>query len=93
MHDTIAIAQKLLSTARALNQLVTHINSELTMAELVILSDLNEEFVTQTRDIDIQTRAIADNLHRYVIERGLLEKGFDMRSRADRRTSTRDRRA
>jgi hypothetical protein len=85
MHEVLALSQRLLGCARRLQRLTTHLNSELSMAELVVLADLNEEFQRTMRDIEHETRLTADRLHDYVLARGLLAKGYDARSGTERR--------
>jgi hypothetical protein len=85
MHEVVALSQRLLGCARRLQRLTTHLNTELSMAELVVLADLNEEFQRTVRSIDAETKATADHLHQYIVTRGLLDKGYDARSGTERR--------
>lgn len=88
MHQTLIVAQRLLSSARMLNLLITDTRAQLSMAELVILSELNEEFNKHMLEIDVNSRGIADDLHKFILSRGLEPRsGVERRSveRGDRR--------
>jgi len=87
MHEVLDIAQRLVATARLLNRVLDHVGKELTMAELILLADLNEEFIRQVRETDDRSKKVAEDLHQY-----LLRKGVEPRSEGDRRVSARDRR-
>jgi hypothetical protein len=88
MHEVLALSQRLIGCAKRLHRLTTHLNTELSMAELVVLADLNEEFQRTMRNIDAETRATADHLHQYIVTRGLLAKGYDARDGTERRVGS-----
>jgi hypothetical protein len=79
---------RLLSSARQLRMLINSVNKELTMNELVVLSDLNDEFNREIREIEVNTREVNDRIHQMVLDKGLEPRvQFDRRTGIERRSS------
>jgi protein subunit release factor A len=87
VHEVMDVAQRLVSTAKQLNQVLEQLGEELTMEDRVNLAELNAEFVQQVRETDERAKKVAEDLHQY-----LLRKGVEPRAANDRRVAARDRR-
>jgi hypothetical protein len=71
MNEVIQVMNQLLTGSRMLNQLITHINKELEMSELILLSELNEQFNSQLSEIQIGVGQTNHRLHQIILNKGM----------------------